>query len=524
MQHRFKKWISLPLAAVMSCSLCLNAFAAGLDYFTPRNEYRDQFTDIGGWYEPYVIQGYELGLIDGTSATTFSPDSSMTIAEAVKLAACLHSMYDTGTIPFIQGDPWWQVYADYCLQRGILSEPFADYGNAITRAQFAALFASALPAQALTEMNSVPDGSIPDVRLSDSYGSAVYTLYRAGVLTGSDSEGTFHPNTNIRRSEAAAILTRMVDVTARKTFSPASGTGSTAMTAEQIYAKCAPSVFSLVTYDADGNGLFSGSGVFLSADGEAVTNWHVLEGASSAKVTTYDGKTYDVAGIYDYDSENDLARIQIKGSGFSPAAVNSSAVLQTGATVYAIGNPKGLDHSLSSGLISSAHRVVNGAEFIQITTPISNGSSGGALLNSRGELIGITSGSISDGQSLNLAVPIEKLSALERADCRSVSTVTGEFTRKLVEGFTLSKTAVRLRPGEKATVQCSVPGIPTGYSVSYETSMPSMVQCAWEAWKEDDTVNLILTGQNLGDVTVTITLHDKTKAALAKRTIQVSIR
>ena len=66
MQHRFKKWIAIALSAAMSCSLCLSAFAAGLDYFTPRNEYHGQFTDIGGWYEPYVIQGYELGLIDGT--------------------------------------------------------------------------------------------------------------------------------------------------------------------------------------------------------------------------------------------------------------------------------------------------------------------------------------------------------------------------------------------------------------------------------------------------------------------------
>ena len=524
MQHRFKKWIAIALSAAMSCSLCLSAFAAGLDYFTPRNEYHGQFTDIGGWYEPYVIQGYELGLIDGTSATTFSPSSNMTIAEAVKLAACLHSIYDTGTVSFAQSDPWWQVYADYCLKEGILSAPFTDYGNAITRAQFAELFAKALPAQALTEMNTVPDGTIPDVRLSDSYGSAVYTLYRAGILTGSDSEGTFHPNTNIRRSEAAAILTRLVDVTERKNLSFTTGTGSGTLSAEQIYAKCAPSVFSLVTYDAEGNGLFSGSGVFLSADGEAVTNWHVLEGASTAKVTTYDGKTYDVVGIYDYDSENDLARIQIKGSGFNPAVVSTSAVVQTGATVYAIGNPKGLDHTLSSGLVSSAHRVVNGTEFIQITTPISNGSSGGALLNSRGELIGITSASISDGQNLNLAVPIEKLSALSSTNCRSVSVVVQEFVRKLADSFTLSKTSVQLKPGEETVINCKVPGVPAGYSVSYEMSMRSIVQCAWGKWKEDDSVDLTLTGQNLGDVTVTITLHDRTDAVLATRTIDVKVR
>ena len=186
MQHRFKQYLSLLLAAATAASLCLNAFAAGLDSFAPCNTYRGQFTDIGGWYEPYVIRGYELGLIDGTGADTFSPDSNMTIAEAVKLAACLHSTYTTGSadFPAIQGQPRWQVYADYCLEEGILAEPFADYGNAITRAQFAVLFAAALPETALTEMNDIPDGTIPDVRLSDSWGSSNRRERRDSTLRG----------------------------------------------------------------------------------------------------------------------------------------------------------------------------------------------------------------------------------------------------------------------------------------------------------------------------------------------------
>ena len=283
-------------------------------------------------------------------------------------------------------------------------------------------------------------------------------------------------------------------------------------------------MFSLTTYDAEGEPLFSGSGVFLRENGEAVTNWHVLEGAASAKATAYDGTEYEVSGVYDYDTENDLARIQVRGSGFTPAAVNASGVLQTGATVYAIGNPRGLDGSLSSGLISSAHRVLNGAEFIQVTVPISNGSSGGALLNDRGELIGVTSASVSDGQNLNLAVPIEKLSALDRTDCRSVSATVQAFMRELADGFTLSKTSVTLGPGDDAVVTCSVPNVPTGYSVSYETSTRSIVQCSWGKWTAEDTVDLTITGQNLGDVTVTISLHDRTDAVLATRTIQVRVR
>ena len=71
---------------------------------------------------------------------------------------------------------------------------------------------------------------------------------------------------------------------------------------------------------------------------------------------------------------------------------------------------------------------------------------------------------------------------------------------------------------------CSIPGIPSGYSVSYETSTRSIVQCAWGEWSDQDSVDLTLTGQNLGDVTVTISLHDRQDTVLATRTIQVAVR
>ena len=517
-----KKSASLLLAAVLAVSLCASAFAAGLDNFQQTDPYQEQFTDIGGWYADYVIKGYELGLIDGTSDSTYSPHRSMTVAEAVKLAACIHSIYTTGSADFTQGSPWWQVYADYCLEEGIIDTPYSDYGNAITRSQAAVLFAAALPAEALTEMNPLSDGAIPDVRLSDSYGHAVYTLYRAGVLTG-DSDGSFYPDRNISRSEMAAIVVRMVDVTERQPLTfPTSASGT--LTAEGIYAKCSPSVFSLTTYNDEGEAHSTGSGVFLSADGLAVSNWHIFDGAASATATTTDGETYEVTGIYDYDTENDLLLLQIGGTGFTPIAINDSGARNTGATVYAIGNPQGLENSMSAGIISAAYRVVNDTDYIQVTTPISSGSSGGALINTRGELIGITSASVSNGQNLNLAVPIEKLSTLDSDRCRSVSTVVQEYIRTLADAFSLSKTSVRLHPGDSITVNCSIPGVPNGYSVAYETSTRSIVQCAWGEWKDDDSVDLTLTGQNLGDVTVTISLRDRQENVLATRTIEVAVR
>ena len=523
MKQLIKKCTAILLSGAMVCTMSVTAFAGGLDHFRPINTYDGQFTDVRGWYADYVADGYELGLFAGTGDTTFSPDSSVTVGEAVKLAACLHSIYETGAADFTQGDPWWRVYADYCLEQGLIGADYSDYSNAISRAQFAVLLSTALPDEALSVMNELDDGAIPDVRLSDDCGEAVYKLYRAGVLTGSDSEGTFRPATNLRRSEMAAIISRMVHVTERKTVSIGKSSNST-LTAEQIYAKCSNAVFSLITYDKEGKAFSSGSGVFLSSDGEAVTNWHVLDGAASAKITTTDGKTYAVSGVYDYDAENDLARIQIRGSGFTAMQADYSGTLTTGSTVYAIGNPMGLENSISAGIISSASRTVGGVTYIQVTTPISSGSSGGALINDKGALIGITSASVSNGQNLNLAVPISALTALKRDTCRSVSTVVDEYIRTLAASFKVSKTDVTIHPEASTTVICSAPGLPSGYALSYEVSTRSIVQCAWGTWNEDDTVELTLFGQNYGDVTVTVKLHDRQDTTLAERTIQVKVR
>ena len=523
MNPRNKQWAAAFTAAAMTLSLCPVSFAAGsLDHFQKSRTYEENtFTDISGWYSPYVIRGYELQLFDGIGGSRFSPNSSMTVGEAVKLAACLHKMYETGHPTFPESDPWWQVYADYCLENKLCSEPFSDYSNAISRAQFAELFAAALPEKALTPMNDIPDDAIPDVRMSDSFGPAVYQLYRAGILTGSDARGTFRPGTNIRRSEMAAVLTRMVCVQERKRvdLSPR----RQPLNAEQIYAECADSVFFVKTFDKQDQPLSSGSGVFLTEDGGAVTNWHILDGAVRAEISTTNGKTYPVAGLLAYDPVKDLAHIKISGIHSKPIAVNSTGALLTGATVYAIGNPLGLQNSLSAGIISASHREVNHLNYIQITTPISSGSSGGALINAYGELIGITSASVSNGQNLNLAIPIHTFYTLEKKPLRSISTVMAEYVQALAKSLTLSQTTVRLAEEETAVITCALPNIPTGYALSYEISEPGIVQCVWGVWK-DDAVELTLTGLQSGTVTVTLKLHNRQDEILETRTVSVTVR
>jgi S1-C subfamily serine protease len=109
-------------------------------------------------------------------------------------------------------------------------------------------------------------------------------------------------------------------------------------------------------YDGNGDAYASGSGFFIDSSGLAVTNYHVIEGASAAAILTTDGEVYDVLGVYDYSEDYDLALLQIDGSGFPILPLGDSDAVAAGATVYAIGNPLGLTNTISQGIVSNAAR------------------------------------------------------------------------------------------------------------------------------------------------------------------------
>ncbi len=186
--------------------------------------FQDQFTDVPSdqWYTGSVADAFELGLMKGNSRDTFNPYGDVTIAEAVTMAARIHSIYSTGTENFDQstGGAWYQSYLDYALENGIISRAYynCDVSHKATRAQFAEIFAKSLPAEGLLAINDISDGVIPDVSSGESYAEYVYLLYRAGILTGSDSNGTFNPQTYITRAESAAIVSRMAESSNRVLF------------------------------------------------------------------------------------------------------------------------------------------------------------------------------------------------------------------------------------------------------------------------------------------------------------------
>ena len=206
-----------------------------------------------------------------------------------------------------------------------------------------------------------------------------------------------------------------------------SGTPNTSvdgLTPAQVYAQSVESIVA-VTAKITGNmfgqvtqSTSSGSGFLISEDGYVVTNYHVIEGASSVSVTHYSGQEY-AAQVIGYDDANDVALLKIEAQGLKALEIGSSSDLIVGDQVVAIGNPLGeLTSTMTVGYVSAKDRVISteGAmiNMIQTDTAINSGNSGGPLLNMKGQVVGITtakySGTSSSGASIegiSFAVPMD---------------------------------------------------------------------------------------------------------------------
>lgn len=188
------------------------------------------------------------------------------------------------------------------------------------------------------------------------------------------------------------------------------------LSAKEIYDKCAPAT---VEIHAELTGMISqGSGFFID-DGVVVTNYHVIDGAKKIEVLTQDNKVYKVDKILGYDKKIDIAILKIPSANQS-LTLNENGV-SVGETVYALGSPLGLTGTLTDGIVSTASRKSDGVDYIQITAAISSGNSGGPLLNTYGEVMGINSMTIVEGQNLNFAINISELGRIKTDSPVSVS-------------------------------------------------------------------------------------------------------
>ena len=184
-----------------------------------------------------------------------------------------------------------------------------------------------------------------------------------------------------------------------------------AQSAQAIAKKAFGSTVLLVMEDANGQPLSLGSGFFVGA-GEIASNLHVVEGAVRGYAKLVGQKTkHDLEGITAVDPERDLVVLKIAAAGSPVLPLGNSDAVQVGEPVYAVGNPQGLEGTFSQGVVSSI-REVGTDKLLQITAPISPGSSGGPVLNSKGEVVGVSVATFRGGQNLNFAIPSNNLKSL----------------------------------------------------------------------------------------------------------------
>jgi S1-C subfamily serine protease len=173
------------------------------------------------------------------------------------------------------------------------------------------------------------------------------------------------------------------------------------------------SVVSIIMSDNAGRAIAGGSGFVISANGQIVTNYHVIQHGTVAIVKFPDGAFFAVDGILTFDKARDIAVIKAHGQGFRPLTLGDSDRLQVGEYVVAIGNPLSLESTVSNGIVSGIRGAeTEGGKLLQITAPISHGSSGGPLFDMSGEVVGITTLYFTSGENLNFAIPINDVKAL----------------------------------------------------------------------------------------------------------------
>lgn len=297
-------------------------------------------------------------------------------------------------------------------------------------------------------------------------------------------------------------------------------------TSEEIYERASSAVFKLELYtdeESCSRGRYDAraSGFFVTDDGVAVTCYHSIDGMRMAYALTSDGSRYAVTDVLYYDALQDVAVIRVSRTSDTGAVtlhfpyldLGDSDAISVGEAVYSIGAPLGLEGTFASGNVSSKNRIVDDPLYpcIQFTSPISSGSSGGVLLNSRCEVVGIVYAMFTAGNALNLAVPVNALEGvafLGYGQSLDAVCTTMEGLKKAAT-ITSSEAEVTLRVGEtrKILISSDCPGT---LAARYLLSEDSTISCEWGEFTTKRSVELFITGDSAGETVITISFHDGT--------------
>lgn len=237
-----------------------------------------------------------------------------------------------------------------------------------------------------------------------------------GEASNPESSPTGHPELVLPDPEEPQITIPRAEVGLGVTLE-LEDAGLEMLAPQAVYNKVLPSVVSVAAYIESENAYGAGSGVIMREDGYILTNYHVIEGGSAVSVMLLaDNSVYD-ARLVGYDEEYDIAVLKIEASGLTAASFGDSDALKVGDTAYAIGNPMGyLYGTMTEGIISALTRGITVGDYdmtlIQTSAALNSGNSGGALINSAGQVVGIAVAKISgqtDGalvEGLAFAIPI----------------------------------------------------------------------------------------------------------------------
>jgi tetratricopeptide (TPR) repeat protein len=198
-------------------------------------------------------------------------------------------------------------------------------------------------------------------------------------------------------------------------------------TLPDLIRRVKPSVVAVVTYNAKNEALTSGSGFFIRP-GQVVTNLHVVEGAHHAEIRTLDGKgkVYPVQGMLGIDEEGDLAILSLNIPQERARSLDlSNTIPEEGESIFVIGNPLRLEGSISDGIVSAVREVPNLGKIIQITAPISHGNSGSPLFNMKGQVVGVVTMKVMNGQNINLAIASSRVMELQPDGLKTLEEMSG---------------------------------------------------------------------------------------------------
>ena len=366
-----------------------------------------------------------LGLID----PTYDLDATATRAQAAVLLVGL-----AGAEQAAAADNWIAGFLDLpaSIAREVNYAARQGWVNGVTSVAFqpdAPLTANAWSAFLLRMLGwSDADG---DFTISDAAGFAQRIgLFPVSYSTGSLTQGDLFEMaadalTFSYRDGSATVIQRLVSQGAvSRSAANSLGLLTPALTARQAADRCTSAVFRMNTYETedywkDGTPTSEASGFFITADGLAVTNYHSIQDAVRATAVLSTGDVYEVESVVYYDVGIDIAVLRVSQTALEghdttafatlDIAPSGTGDLRVGDTVYAIGNPLGLGLAVSSGVVSATAREVEryALPCVMSTADISEGSSGGALLNVYGQVVAVTSGAYVYGNSMYLAVPID---------------------------------------------------------------------------------------------------------------------